>query len=71
MRKTLERIRAEFLEMPGLTLTVNQVQRLCGVDRTMCQSILDALVDARVLCVKPDGRYARPTDGQPPIRKAS
>ena len=60
----LERIRAEYLEMPGLRLTPGQVQRLCGVDRELCQSILDALVDAKFLDVRPDGAYARMTDGQ-------
>jgi hypothetical protein len=66
MNKTLDRIRAEFVEMPGLQLTVGQVARLCGVEHTLCRSILDSLVEARVLCVKPDGRYARLADGQLP-----
>lgn len=63
MRRTLERIQAEFLEMPGLRLTVDQARRLCGVDRGVCQGVLDALVDAKFLCVKSDGSYARQTDG--------
>lgn len=65
MSKTLDRIRAEFIEMPGLRLTLDQVTRLCGVERSLCRSILDTLVEARVLYVK-DGRYARLTDGQLP-----
>src|SRR5262245_19073323 len=65
----LERIRAEYLEMPGLRLTPGQVQRLCGVDRELCQSILDALVDAKFLGVRPDGAVERLTDG-PPSRPA-
>jgi hypothetical protein len=59
----LARIRAEYLEMPDLRLTLEQVQRLCGVERTLCQAVLDALVDAKFLCVKPDGAYTRLTDG--------
>lgn len=55
----LTRIRGEYLEMPGLRLTVDQAQRLCGVDRTPCQMALDALVEAGFLCVRPDGVYAR------------
>ena len=35
--KLLGRIRAEFLEMPGLGLTLEQAQRLCGVERTLCK----------------------------------
>jgi hypothetical protein len=62
MRRTLERL-PEVLEMPGLRLTVAQAQRLCGVEPALCQAILDALVDAKVLCVKSDGAYARLTDG--------
>jgi hypothetical protein len=60
----LNRLRAEFLEMPGLRLKSEQVQRLCGVERTMCQMVLDLLVDARFLCVKVDGHYARLMDGE-------
>ncbi len=66
MHKTLERIRGEFLEMPGLRLTVAQAQRLCGIDRVVCQGVLDALVDANFLCIRADGTYTRATDGEPP-----
>jgi hypothetical protein len=59
----LKRIRAEFLEMPGLRLTREQAQRLCGVERVLCQQMLDTLVDMKFLCIKPDGAYARLTDG--------
>lgn len=44
-------------------LTVAQAQRLCGIDETICKGALDALVDAKFLCVKPDGTYTRLTDG--------
>lgn len=62
-RALLERIRGEFLESPGLHLTAEQAQRLCGVDRMVCQRVLDTLVDMKFLCVKPNGAYARLTDG--------
>jgi hypothetical protein len=29
----LRRLRGEFLDMPGLRLTPEQVQRLCGIER--------------------------------------
>jgi hypothetical protein len=64
MKATIERLRAEFLEMPGLRLTVVQVQRLCGVDETLCQSVLDALVDLNFLRANADGTYARLSDGE-------
>jgi hypothetical protein len=53
----LNRLRAEYLEMPGSRLTAAQVQRLRGIERMMCESVLDALVDAKFLCMKSDGRY--------------
>ena len=63
MKATIERIRGEFLEMPGLRLTVQQVERLCGVERTMCLAVLEVLVESKFLCVKVDGTYARLTEG--------
>ena len=60
----IERVRAEYLEMPGLRLKGEQVQRLFGAERAMCQMVLDALVNGKFLCVKPDGHYARLTDGE-------
>ena len=40
----IQRVRAEYLEMPGLRLKAEQVVRLCGVERNNCQTALDALV---------------------------
>ena len=64
MRPIIERLRAEFLEMPGLRLTVAQTQRLCGVDKAPCQTALDALIRARFLRINADGTYARLSDGE-------
>jgi hypothetical protein len=55
----LQRIRAEYLEMPGLTLKPEQVQRLCGVDRHVCETALATLVDSGFLSIRPDGAYGR------------
>ena len=57
----LNLIRSEYLEMPGLTLKPQQVQRLCGVDQAACQLVLDALVDAGFLTARQDGAYTRRT----------
>jgi hypothetical protein len=59
----LNRLRAEFLEMPGLRLKPAQVQRLCGVEATVCQLALDSLVNAKFLYAEPDGHYVRLHDG--------
>jgi hypothetical protein len=60
----LTRVRAEYLEMPGLKLTVEQVERLCGIERTLCQSVLDSLVETKFLCVGSDGTYVRSTGAE-------
>jgi DNA-binding IclR family transcriptional regulator len=59
----LERVRAEYLEMPGMRLTIQQVQRLCGIEPIQCRTVLDGLVEAEFLSVTPDGRYTRSTEG--------
>jgi hypothetical protein len=62
----IDRLRAEYLEVPGLRLTPKQVERLCGIERLMCHAVLDALVASQFLCVKPEGHYVRLTDGTIP-----
>jgi hypothetical protein len=56
----LERIRAEYMEMPGLTLTAAQAQRLWGLDGTTCRAALDALVEAGFLSRTDAGESRRP-----------
>jgi hypothetical protein len=65
-QRVLERLRAEYLEMPGLKLRIEQVQRLCGIEQTMCKLVLDALVRTSFLCLKSDGTYVRLTEGSSP-----
>ena len=48
--------------MPGLSLRPEQVQRLCGVDGTLCQSVLEALVESGFLSRRADGAYGRHPD---------
>ena len=45
----MRRIQSEFFEMPGLHLTKVQAQRLWSLDSQLCDTLLDALVLARVL----------------------
>jgi hypothetical protein len=59
----IDRLRAEYLEMPGLRLTSEQVSRLCGIDPTICKGVLDALTAEGFLCPNSDGTYARVPDG--------
>jgi hypothetical protein len=53
----LRRIRREFLEMPGLSLTVCQAARLCNVEPGRCEALLQCLVDEHLLARTEDGRY--------------
>ena len=43
------RIRAEYLEMPGLRLTVSQAARLFNLELAYCARLLDGLVKTGVL----------------------
>jgi hypothetical protein len=43
------RIQGEYVEMPGLRLTLSQASRLFNLERTQCERVLEALVDRRVL----------------------
>ncbi len=60
----LNRIRAEYQEMPGMRLTCEQVARLCGLDRTASRDVLEALVTAGYLHRSDDGRYGRPAESR-------
>ena len=60
----IERVRAEYLEMPALSLTPAQLARLCGIDRTMCDLVLQVRSDQKFLGPTPDGRYARLVEGE-------
>ncbi len=55
----LQRIRGEYLEMPGLRLTAEQARRLWSLDLGTCTSLLEALVDAKFLARTGDGKYFR------------
>lgn len=59
----LRRVSAEFLEMPGMVLTVAQASRLFGVDHAESRRILETLVKRGVLST--DGRqFARAGTGR-------
>jgi hypothetical protein len=55
----LRRVRGEYIEMPGLRLTPAQAQRLWGLDRAACDTLLGALVDAKFLFRTRDGAFMR------------
>jgi hypothetical protein len=43
------RVRAEYLEMPGLCLTLSQAQRLWSLDPRTCEAVLNSLIDTGFL----------------------
>jgi predicted transcriptional regulator of viral defense system len=61
----IQRLRAEYIEMPGMRLTIEQVRRLCGIDAHACKVVLESLVKAGFLYLLSDGSYARLTEGDP------
>jgi hypothetical protein len=66
----VNRVRHEFLEMPGLRLTPQQAARLWGLDRPACDNVIDVLVRAEFLRWTPAGTVARvegphPSPGTP------
>ena len=45
----VDRVRAEFREMPGMQLTPAQACRLLGIEPEACRTVIEALVAAAVL----------------------
>ena len=60
MSATLEdRVRGEFLEMPGLCLTLQQASRLWAVDHATSERVLNHLTSAGFLARTRHGAYLR------------
>lgn len=57
-----ERVRGEFREMPGLTLTLAQAGRLWSLDAAACGEVLSHLVETGFLCRRADGAFCRASD---------
>lgn len=55
----LERVRAEFIEQPGLCLTEAQAARLWHMDSSTCVRVLNALTEGAFLRRGIDGRFLR------------
>jgi hypothetical protein len=63
----VHRLKAEFLEMPGLKLTQAQAQRLWGLDAISCATLLEALVTTNFLFRTRDGSFMR-VERSAPVR---
>jgi hypothetical protein len=58
----VRRVRGEFLEMPGLSLTIPQAQRLWGLREDVCRKVVETLVVRDFLRYTRDGTIARTDD---------
>ena len=59
----LQRVEGEYREMPGLSLTVSQAERLWGLDHSTCALVLTTLIERRVLRQTMNGTYLRGPSG--------
>jgi hypothetical protein len=61
----LTRIQSEFIEMPGLQLTLPQASRLWGLDPRACRDVIEVLVACAFLRWTPRGTIVRTEGGSP------
>jgi hypothetical protein len=59
LAEAMHRVRAEFVEMPGLRVTPAQGARLWHFERDFCEEVLAALVEARFLVRTRNSSFAR------------
>ena len=57
------RVRAEFAEMPGMQVTLEQAMRLWSLNRETCESVIGELMASRFLQRDLHGRYRRAHGG--------
>jgi hypothetical protein len=55
----VDRVRSEFVEMPGMQLTLPQATRLWNLGADDCRSVIDALVDVGFLMWTPQRTVMR------------
>ena len=59
IRELTRRVQAEYAEMPGLSVTLVQAQRLLAIDESTCAAVFKSLIKRGVLRRTPHGRYVR------------
>jgi hypothetical protein len=59
IRELTRRVRAEYREMPGLSVTLVQAKRLLAADAPTCTKVFERLMKEGVLRRTNDGRYVR------------
>jgi hypothetical protein len=59
LEDAIRRVRAEFVEMPGMQLTPAQAARLWHFEPEFCDAVLTALVDTKFLVKTRREKFAR------------
>ena len=59
LHELLQRIEGEYREMPGLSVTARQAERLWGLDSTTCGFALMTLIQRGILKRTANGTYVR------------
>ena len=59
LHELLRRIEGEYHEMPGLSVTAPQAERLFGLDSTTCSFVLMTLIQRGTLKQTASGTYVR------------
>ena len=59
LHELLQRIEGEYREMPGLSVTARQAERLWGLDSTTCGFVLMTLIQRGILRRTASGTYVR------------
>jgi hypothetical protein len=59
LNELLQRIENEYREIPALSVTAPQAERLWGLDATTCSFVLMTLIQRGVLKRTPSGTYVR------------
>jgi len=59
MRDLTRRVQGEYAEMPGLSITLGQAQRLLAIDETTCTAVFRTLIKRGVLRRTSSGQYVR------------
>jgi predicted transcriptional regulator of viral defense system len=63
LQRAIDRLEAEYREMPGLVLTAREAERLVGLDRAACEAALSTLTRRRFLKKTVTGTYLRQRPG--------
>ena len=59
LKRVERRLLREYLDLPGLSLSLAQAARLAHVDAPSCQLVLNDLVNAHCLTHRESGTYVR------------